>query len=749
MSRPDPPPPGRSLLVDAMLIVLATAVGRLLALGRGLVRSGFDLGTLFVPNLSWWWSRPRLGHGWNPWVFGGVPADADPELGQLHPAGLLYALAPPFTAACIEAALTPALAGIGLLLYLRRIGAARAGAIVGGLSFALGGFIAGHAVHPPLMRTAAAVPWVLLAVESLEGVALAAGFGAALALLVAGGHPQTVVYATAPLGVYVLCFGRLREGARRRALVAGAALAVAATAGMWLPSVVLIRESTRWALGPLDPMDTQSRATLHTMVVPFAYGGAVGPAYGRTFERFPGCGVIACMSYPGMVVWLLVLAGLPVVLRSSRGRFWAAVAVFAVAFAGGAFDAVLGLRGVRGPSRMLLWWSVAAATLAGLAWPSAGTSRSGRWVVPALLAGVIAWSSTTGPDAGRAAAVAAALLAVSAGAWWLGSRGGRRAAWLPVAVLFADLLLLTTSLPFDEPAVPVGQRHPELTAVRELLAAEPSESMRVGRTLVVPLSFDADWAPFAATPLLQGYNPLVPRRLSELLHGEARPEDERGLVADPALVSARNRVLDVLRARLVVVATGDHPVLRAFEDAMRASPERWTRLDRRAGDFDVWRNRRAAPLAWCVPAVRVVPDDVALRLVRGLEPGDDFDPAREALAPAPIPGVEAGPPCPPVDVVAYGEDVVRLRAAPAAGALVVVGELAHPGWRAEVDGGSVPLYTVDAGVRGVVVPAGRHDVTLTYAPPLARTGLALTVAGVLGLGLCALRARRAPARPRR
>ena len=126
----------------------------------------------------------------------------------LHPLGLAYALFDPLVAATIDGVLTPAIGGIGMLVYLRTVGCGHAPGLVGALSFALGGYFTGHATNPGLMRAALAVPWALAAIEGLRGRALVAGFAAACGLLLLSGHPQSIAYALALVGAYAAFFGR-------------------------------------------------------------------------------------------------------------------------------------------------------------------------------------------------------------------------------------------------------------------------------------------------------------------------------------------------------------------------------------------------------------------------------------------------------------------------------------------------------------------------------------------------------------
>src|SRR5215813_2696954 len=92
----------RPLLLDAAVLFGAAAARVLIEALRGHVWAGSALVDYFIPNFAWWWSAPRWLGGWNPWIFAGYPANADPEISPLHPIGLLYALLPPLGAASAE-----------------------------------------------------------------------------------------------------------------------------------------------------------------------------------------------------------------------------------------------------------------------------------------------------------------------------------------------------------------------------------------------------------------------------------------------------------------------------------------------------------------------------------------------------------------------------------------------------------------------------------------------------------------------
>jgi hypothetical protein len=70
-------------------------------------------------------------------------------------------------------------------------------------------------------------------------------------------------------------------------------------------------------------------------------------------------------------------------------------------------------------------------------------------------------------------------------------------------------------------------------------------------------------------------------------------------------------------------------------------------------------------------------------------------------------------------------------------AVAVFVEQQANGWSALVDGVPAPILTVNTVMRGIPLPPGAHAVALTFSPPGLLVGLALSLAGALGLLLLA------------
>lgn len=65
--------------------------------------------------------------------------------------------------------------------------------------------------------------------------------------------------------------------------------------------------------------------------------------------------------------------------------------------------------------------------------------------------------------------------------------------------------------------------------------------------------------------------------------------------------------------------------------------------------------------------------------------------------------------------------------------LVVLGEALTDGWSVEVDGRPSRALHVDEVMRGVVVPAGRHQVVWRFTVPGLRAGALLSLLAVLAV----------------
>jgi hypothetical protein len=196
-------------------------------------------------------------------------------------------------------------------------------------------------------------------------------------------------------------------------------------------------------------------------------------------------------------------------------------------------------------------------------------------------------------------------------------------------------------------------------------------------------------------------------------------------------------------------------------DAARADDARWS-ICALPGPHEIFRNRRALPRAWFVLETVALDDAAALHAVESgrLPSGAAFDAKRTALveqgaadALSRAGGGQARIRAPATaredddtaevsqdtretgkaDIIAYTPNRVTVAYESTLPAFLVLADSFYPGWNAYIDGSATPtvLWRADYGLRGAVVPAGRHDVHFVYEPRSVTLGCALTALGVL------------------
>ncbi len=143
----------------------------------------------------------------------------------------------------------------------------------------------------------------------------------------------------------------------------------------------------------------------------------------------------------------------------------------------------------------------------------------------------------------------------------------------------------------------------------------------------------------------------------------------------------------------------------------------------------IWHDPAAFPRAWTVHQIMVQPD--ARKAVAEVA-GGTFDMRTTALTEAPGAPVMACAGEDRITGIRDGTESFEAKAEMACQGLMVVSDNWFPGWRAAVDGNSVPIWKVNTAIRGVVVPAGAHTVTMTYRPMSVYLGFVSMLAGIGG-----------------
>jgi hypothetical protein len=86
-----------------------------------------------------------------------------------------------------------------------------------------------------------------------------------------------------------------------------------------------------------------------------------------------------------------------------------------------------------------------------------------------------------------------------------------------------------------------------------------------------------------------------------------------------------------------------------------------------------------------------------------------------------------------VQVLEAAPELVRLRARSGTDALLVLSDASYPGWNARVDGAPARLLRTDLAFRGILLPAGEHEVAFSFEPLSLKLGALISALSLLAL----------------
>jgi SAM-dependent methyltransferase len=729
----------------------------------GAVTIPYDAKALFQAQLQFLANALHSGQSpfWNPSAFVGVPQIADPQSLILSPAILLAVLdkAPSFR---LLDAYVLALLAIGGLAVLKLFQDRRwhpAGGVVAALAFAFGASAAWRIQHIAQIQSLAlfgVTLWLLARALDRSSVRCGVLAGVAAGLMVV--EPNQV----ALLGGYILagyCVHHWLSTADRR-LALRASLRPLAACGLVTLSLaalpvlltylfldgsnrpgIAFAEAVRGSLHP---------ASLLTGLIADLFG-AFDPAvhywgpYSESWDKKIELTVTQNMSqvYVGTLPMLLLLAvGLVRgALWSRELRFYAIALAALLLYALGGFTPVFGVFFDYLPGVALFRRPVDATFLIGALLAIAAGYLVHLWASGALPI------ATVRRRAAEAALILAILLGGLATAWSVDRIAfAMKPLLLTVGWIAAALILLAVPLAWRKTRPALAVAAPALLLAGDLLLNNgPNEStalppaayevlklecrnetvrflkaqMRrtVGsqwrdRVEIAGLGFE--WQNAALVHGLEGTLGYNPFRLAEVAAATGARDyiagsDQKAFA--PLFPSYASPMANLLGLRFI--ATGV-PV-EQIDPRLKPGD---LRLVARTGDAFVYENPGALPRVLFVGAWQQA--DFEVLTASGEWP--TFDPTRTVLLEeAPTPDSPAEPPGEPVVaqqvVIRHYENtkVVVEVDAPHAG-FVVLNDVWHPWWTADLDGEDVPILRANVLFRAVHVAAGRHVLTFEFKP---------------------------------
>ncbi|MBK9169285.1 MAG: hypothetical protein IPM24_17735 [Bryobacterales bacterium] len=579
----------------------------------------------------------------------------------------------------------------------RQLGRSQASSVLAGVVFSYGGYI-GATTWPQMLNGAVWAPviagFALRAVrtEGLQAVANAGLSGLFLGVAFLSGHHQAPLFLA--LGMAAFWMGAAWWKRRRvvAPVAAFALLAGLAGAAQILPAIEYGKRSVRW-VGTAEPIGWRDRVPYpiheqHSLPPTFPLA-LVDRSLDADMRVYAG---VTAVVLAGLALWL---AGrqLPVRILASFAGLGVALALGGATILHGIlYSTVPMVEKARSPAAAILLFHLSVSVLSayGIDYLRLRIAFAGKLLcgVAASLAALLLSAHWTGSDVAPGAAFVLLGLSASGVLLWLNGSRVIDSSLTAKALILIVVLELGSALPLTQRDaaryVPKPDQHAELVT---FLQEQP------GRTWIDDLAVPYNFGNLFGLAQYNGYVASMPAAL-EAVHAQPRTWD---------LFGVRHTV--------------------------RPEPELGeTEVRRLTGGLRVFHRETAFPEAWIVHRAEAIPPgwDAGMWYQR-----DDFDLRRETFVPGEPPELEICEGEESAEVVARTANTVRLSVRLACRGMVVLGDGYDPGWKAQSETGSVPILAAYGLLRGVVLPPGNHEVTMSYRPTSVVWGVSLSLVGFL------------------
>ncbi|HVZ80726.1 MAG TPA: hypothetical protein VHE12_08005 [bacterium] len=694
---------------------------------------------------------------WNPYLFGGQPFFADPNVMMAYP--LLYPtlLFPVPYGLSVFFFLHMVLAALGMHLWLKSLRLSDNAARLGALTFALSGTFWWEIIHPPILAAYAWFPWVLFCLERLTQrwtAAWAFLTGLTFALVFCSGNFQsttTVLYTGLPYFLFRLLkrdpslpplpgLWKKAPAVVLAGLLGGAPLLI-----HFIPAYEFSKYSNRrdasQTYDNFNSLFSMPPSSTYELLYP-----ALGVPPGQTIE-------IAIQNITDTVYYSNDFLG-----AFGYIGIWAPF-LFALAFRRKEKSLLLFLSGLGALSLLSAWGRFFPLhRLECMLLPGIDLSRAPFRIIQAYV---------------LVGCVLAAFGFQTLERWM--EETPARSNWAWAAGGYALLLFL------------LGLSHPDL-AWREMLALvlggvgillglatrtwKPLGRIFLGAGLLLPLLLSG-WGDFSLGPpsnydletRFPAFSALkaerdkgrffftqdlsYPVEMNGRFYGWTFPQDgpmalgiSQSAGYNPIVLTQASEIrqlplLTYFRLMAVQAVVGSRP--------MADSPDF---TDQSLGNIHLYLPKDPGDRLWAPDQVAALPDGIQV-LAAMKSPG--FDPRKQAFLEGTLPPGLADAKGPhkgfAYSILSEGTDHQDFQITMDRPGLVLFSEVMYPGWKAQVDGRPAAILTADHAFRALSLPAGPHQVEFLYRPlwaePLAWGGL-IWVLGTLLYGAFLLFGKREP-----
>ena len=729
----------------------------------GAVTIPWDAKAQFLPQIQFLAQSFARGESpfWAPYVFSGQNQIADPQSMMFSPPFLLLAAVngnPSAWAVDVTTLLAELAGGAALLVWFRDRGWHWAGAVMAGLTFAFGASMAWRLQHTGQVLSLAYWPMAMLALDrTIERRSLIwAGISGVLAAAIVLGRDQVALLVLYLLAAFALwrVLSASEPWPLFRSILPHALLAAFVTMALVAIPVVLTSLLAVESNRPTIDLEGAGRGSLHpalliTAVIPQLFGAAfrMEDYWGPPSFAWADTGLFIAQNmgqiYIGVLPVLLIVVA---VARRQMGapeiRFFTAAFAVIVVYALGwytpffqfIYAVVPGVSLYRRPADATFVIGALGAVIAGYAthrlferpWEQVPPKA---WVAVGAVAGVAAFCALAlALRIDRMALlpyplIAAALSCVAALAALLLARPRLALQpWTAALMLCGGTAgdLAWNNGPSSSSGLPPSTydvfnpdtKNPVIATLKAHVDAGRSD---VRRDRVELLGLGFHWPNASLTHGLEntlGYNPVRSRLYSEATGAG----DNIGLPGErkftALLPSYRSQLVDMLGLRYVAAGAP----LETIDPTLKAGD--W-QLIGKSGETWIYENPRARPRVSF--ATKAVGADFAALLKSGAWP--PFDPATTVVL-STTDATDVGTSAATMDapesakIIRYEHTAIEIEATSNSGGYVLLNDLYHPWWFAEVDGLPTPVLQANVLFRAVRVAPGNHRVRFTFRPLL-------------------------------
>lgn len=685
---------------------------------------------------------------WNPSILMGTPLLADMVSAVFYPLNAFSYLGDLKRGFGWSALCRLILAGTGMYYFCRLLAVSEIGALLAGLSFMLCSFQVVWLSFPHT-NVSVLLPWALIAVEksfvfhdrrSILFMAII------VALLLLGGHPETVLHVALATGAFLLyrLWQERRTGAPRFSwwpsvgrLVSGALLGLGIAALVVLPFVELSWQSGIWEMRESHSRNSfvNPLSTLLTAVAPDAFGN---PARGVTPKD---ANYNECAAYAGLLPLFLALLAAHRWRDDARVQFFLGAGVFCLMVTYGLwpiFDlaTALPLLRITINTRLLLCWQFCVAMLAGISIDFlARSSREGADLIPQrffLLAGGLIllpaylWLNPHLEIVDQeASAVFGVVYPIVAGGlalaflWLLRARIVRPQIWAIAACAFTLCDLFIIGYGYN----PMVKRNRVFHCVPRSIHVLQRQPGLFRITALEGLTLLPNTAMVYGLHDVRGYEAPVPARLAKFFTEGLQGFYNGAQYHLTDLTATNLRLLSLANVRYLLsvryLPIADFHLLRVYDSELKIYEN--TAAFPRA--FIVYDLQKAADAQHAL--TQIMDEKIDLRTVGIIEDGDSLVQELRAQH-AQEEGADTAPCIEQVEIVDYQPQRVSLQVELCRAGVVILTDTYYDGWKVTVDGKAQRLYRADYLFRGVHSEKGRHTMEFVYDPLSYKAGVVVS-----------------------